>query len=460
MTGDSTGVTVIVTPPPTPNGPLHLGHLSGPYLAADVAARVARARGQRVVTMTGVDYYQNYVLARARAADQPVEAVAAHYIDQIREAFDAARIHYDVFIDPARDAAYRQAVTDLFTGLLDTGELSLEPGQMAGCDGCGRTMHHSYVGGTCSVCWAGSNGGTCEGCGAFTSALNLVDVACTGCGGAPRPLPDLVPVLRLEASRARLLEIWSRTDLPPRVWRLIRHYLAVGLPDVVLSYPTDWGIELTEGPVAGHRLDVWAEMAFGYAYGVARAVDDAAVRAHPVTMTACAKAWHGVDRLWFFEGIDNAFYYAIMFPALLDLLGVPSEKIGLVVNEFYRLTGEKFSTSRDHAVWAREFLKEEDPALVRLYLSWDRPDRHQSDFNLTAYREFTEWAAAVLAGEVSVLPPGLAAAELARAEHAVDLANFDSPLAVRCLLAGRAADPARADRLLAAFTGADHGAAA
>lgn len=455
MTSDSTGATVIVTPPPTPNGPLHLGHLSGPYVAADVAARVARARGQRVVTMTGVDYHQNYVLARARVADRPVEAVAADYIAQIRDVFGAARIDYDVFINPAGDADYREAVTDLFAGLLDAGDLPLEPARMAGCEECGRTLHHAYVAGACAVCGAGSNGGTCEACAAFTSALNLVDAACTGCGGAPRPLPDPVPVLRLEAYRGRLLEIWSRTDLPPRVWRLIRHYLAAGLPDVALSYPTDWGIELTAGPVAGQRLDVWAEMALGYAYAVARAVDDTAVPERPVTMAACAKAWQGVDRLWFFEGIDNVFYYAIMFPALLDALGVPAEKVGLVVNEFYRLTGAKFSTSRNHAVWAHEFLQQEDPGLLRLYLSWDRPDRHESDFNLPAYREFADWAAAVLAGEASVLPPGLAAAELARAERAVDLAGFDAPLAVRCLLAGRVADPPRADLLLASFTGAD-----
>ncbi|MGH3734846.1 MAG: class I tRNA ligase family protein [Micromonosporaceae bacterium] len=237
------------------------------------------------------------------------------------------------------------------------------------------------------------------------------------------------------------------------MWRLVRHYLAAGLPDVVLSYPSDWGIELSAEPVAGHRLDVWAEMAFGYAYAVAQALDETSVRARPVTGAACAKAWQGVERLWFFEGIDNVFYYAIMFPALLDALGVPAEKIGLVVNEFYRLTGAKFSTSRDHAVWAHEFLHQEDPGLLRMYLSWDRPDRHESDFHLPAYREFVEWATGVLAGSQDVLPPGLAAAELARAEQALDPTGFDAPLAVRCLLAGRAANPARADRLLAAFTG-------
>ncbi|MGH3659949.1 MAG: class I tRNA ligase family protein, partial [Micromonosporaceae bacterium] len=351
--------------------------------------------------------------AKARAADRPAETVAADYIGQIRDVFEAARIHYDVFIDPAGDEAYRRAVTDLFAGLLDAGALPLEPGRLAGCEGCGRTMHHAYVSGTCAVCGSGANGGTCENCAAFTSALDLLDAACTGCGGAPRPLPDPVPMLRLEAYRERLLEIWSRTDLPPRVWRLIRHYLAVGLPDVVLSYPTDWGIELTTGLVAGQRLDVWAEMAFGYAYAVARAVDDTAVPGDPVTMAACAKAWQDVDRLWFFEGVDNVFYYAIMFPALFDALGLPAEKVGLVVNEFYRLTGAKFSTSRNHAVWAHEFLHQEDPGLLRLYLNWDRPDRHQSDFNLPAYREFAGWASEVLAGEVSVLPPRLAAEELA-----------------------------------------------
>jgi methionyl-tRNA synthetase len=93
----STGVTVVIVPPATANGALHVGHLSGPYLAADIAARAARARGERVVTTAGFDVHQNWVLTRAENEGVDVDKLAATYRDEIVDALDAARIRYDVF---------------------------------------------------------------------------------------------------------------------------------------------------------------------------------------------------------------------------------------------------------------------------------------------------------------------------------------------------------------------------
>ena len=103
--------------------------------------------------------------------------------------------------------------------------------------------------------------------------------------------------------------------------------------------------------------------------------------------------WSEVDRLWHFLGIDNAFYYGVLCPAVFAAAGMPPGVLaGLVVNEFYTLDGLKFSTSRRHAVWAEDFLGTEDPALVRLYLGWDRPAGFESDFTEAGYAAFRDWA--------------------------------------------------------------------
>jgi methionyl-tRNA synthetase len=124
---------------------------------------------------------------------------------------------------------------------------------------------------------------------------------------------------------------------------------------------------------------------------------------------------------------------------------------GLVVNEFYRLDGKKFSTSRKHAVWAHEFFAGEDPVLVRLFLSWDRPDSYESDFTMAGYRDFCAWISAALDSGPTV-PERLADAERTRASQALRPATFDPALALRCLLA---AGPATAPDLLGALTGDD-----
>lgn len=440
---------ILAATPPTPNGPLHLGHLSGPYVVADVAARAARARGRPVLTMCGVDPHQNYVLAKGLVEDRPAEDVARDYGQQIRAAFGSARVRYDIFVDPWEQPDYAPAVVALLGAALADDRVAVDKVALGTCGDCGRVLHHAYVVGSCPVCGAGSGGGTCEGCGAFTTALNLGDALCTRCGGSPRAEPLQVPTIRLEDYRAQLVAAWSNADLPPRIWRLIRYYLAEGLPEVPLAYPTDWGIDLTASGLDGCRMDVWVEMGLGYGYAIARALDPA------VTPPAIAPAWEGVDGVWFFHGIDNAFYYAILFPALFAAMGLPPDALaGITVNEFYRLTGSKFSTSRDHAVWAHDFLRTEDPALARLYLCWDRPDRYESDFTPGSYRAFCDWVGPLLAGNgAGGLPAELARADVHRAEHALDLAGFDPALAVRCLLGAVSADPAAARPLLSLITG-------
>lgn len=459
MTAGS-GVTVIVIPQPTVNGPLHVGHLSGPYLAADIASRAARARGERVLTLAGVDVHPNYVLTKAENLGADVGELVGTYRRQILGSFDRARIGWDFFLDP-QDDGYRRAVAGMLEELVSHGTVPMEEYVLHKCADCDRTLHHSYVVGKCPVCGTGANGTSCEGCGGFTSAQILLDPSCARCGGPPVEWPVTVPVLHLERYRERLVTEWLQAEWPTRVRTVLQQYASAPLPDVPLAYPTNWGIELG-GPLAGMRVDFPTELGLSYLYGPAQAL-----RPDASTLAERVAAWDEVDGVWHFNGMDNTFYFTVLYPAILALAGVPEAKArGAVVNELYLLEGQKFSTSRNHALWAHEFLAAEDPELVRLYLAWDRPDRYESDFTDASYRAFCDWVRPLLdRGPLAgapvappdlpprTLPPALAAAELVRAERALALTGFDAALAVRGLLAALSTGVGADSVALAALTG-------
>jgi methionyl-tRNA synthetase len=456
-------VDVVSIPPPTANGPLHVGHLSGPYLAADFAARAARLRGERVLAMAGVDVHQNYVLTRAELDGVDVDKMVDGYRDDIVEAFRRARIGYDAFIDP-RAPGYGPAMASMVAQLVDGGALPMRERELHRCARCARTLHHSYVEGTCPACGHEACGGGCEGCGGFTSAQNMRAVRCARCGGEPVPFTARIPVLALEQHRSALEELWLRAELPVDVRALIGTALRGPLPEIPAAYPTDWGVEGT-GPLAGLRIDVYVEVCLNFVRGVAQALEpevgeDAA---------AFARVWRRrVRGLWNFYGIDNAYFYAIMWPALLATAGVHLDQLSgmSVVNRFFTLDGFKFSTSRNHAVWANEFLAGEDPAIVRLFLAWNRPDRMGSDFTKSSFDAFAAHVRPLLAGSsqpvssqpvssqpVSSLPAELLDAERDRGERALHYHDFDAPLAARALLSLLAAGSADAAGLRSVLTG-------
>jgi methionyl-tRNA synthetase len=230
----------------------------------------------------------------------------------------------------------------------------------------------------------------------------------------------------MEDHRAALIETWLRAELPPPVRELVDRVLRAGLPEIPLAYPTNWGVEWN-----GLRVGAYVEVALADLFGIARAIDPAAA---DVTgyLTAIGRA----GRLWHFLGLDNAFVYAVLWPAVWAAAGVGRSPLsGLIVNEFFTFDGAKFSTSRKHGITATELLRGHDPSIVRLFLAWDRPDRYQSDFRQHSFEAFARSTEPLLAGvRTASLDPALAAIELARGEAALTPIAFDPPLAARCLL--------------------------
>ncbi|TDD53755.1 methionine--tRNA ligase [Kribbella antibiotica] len=443
-------ISVFTFPQPTVNGPLHVGHLSGPYLAADLAARAARARGEHVLVTSGLDVHQNYVLARAENEGLDPQAMTKDFRDDILETYDRARIGYDRFTDPLEDS-HAPVIRQLLNHLVDSGAAPLREITMYTCGDCNRTLHDAYLSGRCGECEGPAAGGACEVCGTFNHVEIMIDPCCGRCGGEPRPFQVTVPVLRLEDYRASLTETWIRAELPPEVRGLVERIRRAGLPEIPLAFPTDWGIEC-DGALTGLRVGAYTEVALTDLYGIARAVDPEAA-----DVAGYLHAIGRVSRLWHFLGLDNAFAYAVHWPAVWAAAGIDRSPLaGLVVNEFYTFEGAKFSTSRNHGITASELLRTCDPSIVRLFLAWDRPDRFQSDFVQHSFDAFAEYAEPLLAGVRQAsepLDPALAAIELARGEAALRPSGFDPPLAARCLLTLLAGGVHNTGSLRAVLTG-------
>jgi len=443
------GLTVVIVPPATANGPLHVGHLAGPFLAADMVARAARARGERVLALAGFDVHQNWVLTRAENDGIDVGKLAGQYRDEIIRAYHAARIGYDVFLDPQSEG-YADGVQRLAADLVRSGLFPLRDTTLHRCADCRRTLHHAYVVGTCAWCGSGAAGGGCEGCGGYTCADNLRDARCGRCGGAPEAFTARVPVLPLEEHRDAIIDVWQIANLSGRGRRIVAHYLEAGLPTVPLAYPTNWGLDGT-GPLDGLTIDVYLEVGLSTVYGAATGA-----RPGATGLARTAEALADVDRIWHFNGIDNGFYTTLFWPAVYQVCGLRADQLGgVVTNEFYTLDGAKFSTSRNHAIWANEFLAEQDVDVVRLFLAWDRPDRYASDFTMASYTEFESYVRPLLDGRPATLPlpDSLAAADVRRGLDALRPAGFDAALAIRSLLAGLAAGAPGTDALRTALTG-------
>ncbi|MGW6279967.1 class I tRNA ligase family protein [Kribbella sp. NPDC055071] len=278
--------TVFVLPPATIDGLPRTGPLAGPYLAADTAARSARRRGERVVTTAGVDIRES---VRMCAEQEGIEAekLAAAVRDEFIDALDAARIRYDVFLDPL-SPEYRRGVTTLAANLTEAGRIPLRKRTMLVCAGC---------------------------------AARTTTELCTRCGGQPRPVQVAVPILSIEDYRQELTEIWLRASLPARARHALTEHLERRLPDVPIAYPATWGLE-GSGPHEGLRLDPAVEIGLATAYGVAQALQPGSVG-----LDDTAEAWPEATSLWHFTTYEDCTHATLLWPALYLATAMPPKTL-------------------------------------------------------------------------------------------------------------------------------------
>ncbi len=384
---------MVIAPPPTPNGDLHVGHLSGPYLGADVFSRFQKLQGNGIISAVSTDEHQSYVVTTAeRLGVDPVQLAGTNYQD-IRSTLQQADIHFDVVGRPDDD--YARFVVEFFTTLHTAGVFVEKDVQTYYDPQKERYLFESYIGGLCPICFNGTKGNICEGCGHPNDPFTLVHAYAVGQQEISKLEVKTIRglFLPLEQYRPRIEHYYAENyeRLRPTLRALIKTLLQAPLPDFPITYISDWGIRV---PFPGYEstvYNVWAEMYPGHLYWIQSAYN----KQSGAGATSTTRLSMGsTTRFAQFLGFDNSFFYTVAHLALamaaIDAgisVVLPSH---FITNEFYLLDNYKFSTSQGHLIWGKDLLAEYNIDPVRFYLCFSNPETQQTNFSVNEMTQLLE----------------------------------------------------------------------
>jgi methionyl-tRNA synthetase len=366
---------LVTAAPPTPNGDLHVGHLSGPYLAGDIHARYLALRGVEAHYVFGTDDNQSYVQTNGARLGLPPQESADRLAADIAATLEAARIEVDPFLRPNASKWHGPLVQEFFAKLYREGKLEAREALSPWCESCERYLYEAYIHGRCPHCGSPSGGNCCEDCGRLNDCIDLVDAVCSQCGATPSSRPFTRLYFPLSRYADVLSEYWGSVAMNANLRSVCERALAEGLPDVAVTHVADWGLPVPVPGFEDQRIFVWFEMAPRYLAYAAHAAGDGG---------RWEDFWKSGDaQVVQCFGFDNAFYYAVFMPALYRAFD-PRLRLAsaFLMNEFYRLDGLKFSTSRRHAVWGRELLARVPADVLRFHLAATGPEVERTNFTL------------------------------------------------------------------------------
>lgn len=367
---------------PYANGPLHLGHVAGCYLPADIFARYHRLKGNQVLMVSGSDSHGTPITVRAEQEGIDPQDVVDRYHAVFLDCWDRLGISFDLFTTTGTDN-HREVVQKIFSSLLDQGYIYTDNTLLAYCPDCNRFLADRYVEGVCPHCGdLRARGDQCESCGRTLDPQDLVQPRCILSGTTPEFRESEHFFLKLSAFQEPLLE-WVRrqTHWRPNVLNFTQRFLEDGLHDRAISRDLTWGVEL---PLEGYddkRIYVWFEAVIGY---LSAAIEWSKASGQP---SAWEDFWKDPStKAYYFIGKDNIPFHTIIWPAMLLAYGgglnLPYD---VPANEFLSLENRKFSTSQNWAVWVPDYLDRYDPDPLRYLLSINMPESGDADFSWSEF---------------------------------------------------------------------------
>ena len=365
---------------PYANGPVHIGHLAGVYIPADIHARVQRLRGEEVLFICGSDEHGVPITLRARKEGVTSQDVVDRYHKIIGDSFRDLGISFDIY-SRTSNQTHKDLSQAFFKNLYDKGAFKEIRSEQYYDEQAGQFLADRYIVGTCPSCKnEGAYGDQCEKCGSTLSPTELLNPKSALSGTVPVMRETINWYLPLDEIQESFLNEWigGKSGWKSNVLGQCKSWLNEGLRPRAMTRDLEWGVPVPLEGADGKVLYVWFEAPIGYISATKELRPD-----------DWEQWWTGDSRLIHFIGKDNIVFHCIIFPAMLHLRGdgyVLPEQVP--ANEFLNLEGQKISTSRNWAVWLNEYLEEMPNRKdeLRYVLTSIAPETKDSEFTWKDYQ--------------------------------------------------------------------------
>ena len=372
--------TLITAALPYANGPVHIGHLAGVYIPADIYARYLRLKGEEVLFVCGSDEHGVPIAIKAKKEGVSPQDIVDRYHGIIKDSFERFGVTFDIY-SRTTSVTHREHASAFFRTLYEKGEFVEEESEQYFDPEAGQFLADRYIVGTCPRCQnERAYGDQCESCGSTLNPTDLINPKSAISGATPilkktkhwyLPLDKHEPFLR-----HWILD--EHKEWKSNVYGQCRSWLDGGLQPRAVSRDLDWGIPVPVEGAEGKVLYVWFDAPIGYISNTKELLPDT------------WETWwkDSQTRLLHFIGKDNIVFHCIVFPAMLRAEGSYILPENVPANEFLNLEGDKISTSRNWAVWLNEYLDElpDKQDVLRYVLTANAPETKDNDFTWKDYQ--------------------------------------------------------------------------
>ena len=379
--------TTVTSALPYANGGVHIGHLAGVYVPADIYVRYLRLKGEEVMFIGGSDEHGVPVTMRARKEGITPQDVVDRYHKMIKDSFEQFGISFDVY-SRTTSKTHHQFASDFFRKLYDEGKLVEETSKQYYDEEAKQFLADRYITGECPHCHnEGAYGDQCEKCGRDLSPTELINPKSTISGSQPVLKETKNWYLPLNEYQ-KWLKQWileGHKEWRPNVYGQCKSWLDMDLQPRAMTRDLDWGIPVPVEGAEGKVLYVWFDAPIGYISNTKELCES-----NPERWGTWQKWWQDEDtRLVHFIGKDNIVFHCLIFPVMMKAHGGYIMPDNVPANEFLNLENDKISTSRNWAVWLHEYL-EDMPGkqdVLRYVLTANAPETKDNNFMWKDFQE-------------------------------------------------------------------------
>ncbi|MBD0725398.1 methionine--tRNA ligase [Flavobacterium sp. L1I52] len=363
---------------PYTNGPIHIGHLAGVYVPADIYSRYLRLQGRDVLFVCGSDEHGVAISMKAKKEGITPQEVIDKYDGIIRKSFSDFGIAFDNYSRTSLPV-HHETASDFFKKLYDNGDFIEEVTEQLYDAKANQFLADRFVTGTCPKCGnEEAYGDQCEKCGSTLNATDLINPKSTITGETPVSKSTkhwFLPLDRYDAFLREWILEGHKNDWKPNVYGQVKSWIDGGLEPRAVTRDLDWGIDVPVEGAEGKKLYVWFDAPIGYISSTKEWAAREGKDWEPYWKNENTKLVH-------FIGKDNIVFHCVIFPAMLKAEGSFILPDNVPANEFLNLEGNKLSTSKNWAVWLHEYLEEfpDQQDVLRYALTSNAPETKDNDF--------------------------------------------------------------------------------